>query len=235
VRLDVAFTPAELRGAAGRRAIVVIDVLRATSTIIHALVNGAKSVLPVASIEDAARKAEQIGRDAVLLCGERDSLPVRGFQLGNAPEEFTAERVAGKTLVMSTTNGTTAVLAAAGADHVCIAALLNIGAVARQLVARGEDALLLCAGREGAFALEDAACAGRIIRRVHAEVGSVAGNDAAWAALRLGARPATERALARTAAGRRLREIGRGADIVFCAHEDRYDVVPILDEHRVTL
>jgi 2-phosphosulfolactate phosphatase len=235
VRLDVAFTPAEVRGTATRHTVVVIDVLRATSTIIHALVNGARSVVPVASVEDAARKADQIGRDAVLLCGERDSEPIRGFQLGNAPEEFTAERVGGKTLIMTTTNGTPALLAAHGAERVYVGALINLSAVARRIVEEADDALLLCSGRDGAFALEDALCAGRIVQRIREANGGVTGNDAAAAALRLAAQPATARTLARTAAGRRLREIGRGADVVFCAREDVHDAVPLLDGHRITL
>lgn len=235
MRLDVAFTPAEARGAAAQRTVVVIDVLRATSTITHALVNGAKSVLPVATVEDAARTAERIGRDAVLLCGERDTRPIHGFQLGNAPAEFTAERVGGRTLVMTTTNGTPALLAAGGATRTYVASLLNVAAVARRLMEEGGEALLVCAGREGAFALEDALCAGRILQRVHEQGGGVIGNDAAAAAMHLAARPPDVRVLARTAAGRRLRELGRTEDIAFCAREDVYDVVPVLDEHRITL
>jgi 2-phosphosulfolactate phosphatase len=235
VRLDVAFTPAELRGGVGARTVVVIDVLRATSTITEALVNGARSVLPVATVEDAARMAEQIGRDAVLLCGERDTLPIGGFHLGNSPLEFTADRVGGKTLVMTTTNGTAALLAAAGADRCYIGSLLNATAVAQRLAAEGGDALLLCSGREGAFAFEDAFCAGRIVRRVGALVEGLTGNDAAAAAVRLSARPATPRTLARSAAGRRLRQIGREDDVVFCAAEDRHDAVPVLDAHRIRL
>jgi 2-phosphosulfolactate phosphatase len=231
----VAFTPAELRGGAGDRTVVVIDVLRATSTITHALVSGARSVLPVAGVEEAARKAEQIGRDAVMLCGERDTEPIRGFDLGNSPLEFTPERVAGKTLVMTTTNGTTALLAATGAPRCYVGSLLNLTALARRLVEEQADTLLLCAGREGAFAAEDAVCAGRLLRVIRGETRQVTGNDAAAAAWRLAHARPTPRALGRSAAGRRLRELGRADDIVFCAQEDRYDVVPVYDEHRIRL
>jgi 2-phosphosulfolactate phosphatase len=235
VRVDVAFTPAELRGGYSGRIVVVIDVLRATSTITHALVNGARSVLPVASVEDAARMAEQIGRDAVVLCGERDTQPIRGFDLGNAPAEFTPDRVAGKTLVMTTTNGTTALLAAAGAARCYVGSLLNLGAVADRLAEAASDALLLCAGREGAFAMEDALCAGRIVRRVRERVERLSANDAAVAAVRLAARPVTAAVLARTVAGRRLAELGRGEDVAFCAVENHYEAVPEYDEHRIRL
>jgi 2-phosphosulfolactate phosphatase len=235
VRLDIAFTPAEVRSAIGERTVVVIDVLRATSTITHALVNGARSVLPVGSVEDAARMAEQIGRDAVLLCGERDAEPIRGFDLGNSPAEFTAGRVAGKTLVMTTTNGTVALLAAAGAAKCLVGSFLNVTAVAEQLAADGADALLLCAGRAGAFALEDAMCAGRIARLVSARIPRLHGNDARMAAVRFARRPPGMQVLGRTAAGRRLRELGREEDVVFCAVEDLHNAVPVFDEHRIRL
>jgi 2-phosphosulfolactate phosphatase len=234
VRLEVAFTPAEVRGTAGR-AVVVIDVLRATSTIIEALVSGARSVVPAASVEDATRLAEQIGRDAVLLCGERDCQPRRGFHLGNSPAEFTPDRVAGKTLIMTTTNGTGALLAAGPAERVDVASLMNVSAVAEQVAGRGTDTVLLCAGREGSFALEDAICAGRIIRRVQDLTERTQGNDAALAALRLAASAPTARALARTAAGRRLREQGFARDVSYCAVEDRHTVVPYFDRHRIRL
>jgi 2-phosphosulfolactate phosphatase len=235
VRIDVAFTPAEARGLVSGRQVVVIDVLRATSTIVHALLSGARHVVPAANVEEAARLAEQIGRDAVLLCGERDTQPISGFDLGNSPLEFTPERVAGKTLVMTTTNGTPALRASSAAASSYVGSLLNVSAVARRLVGAGVDALLLCAGREGAFALEDAHCAGRILRHVRAARTGVRGNDAAEAALRLAARPATERMLGRTAAGRRLAELGQNADIAFCAQEDLCDVLPVLDDQRIRL
>jgi 2-phosphosulfolactate phosphatase len=235
VRLDVAFTPAEARGMAQRRTVVVLDVLRATSTIIQAMASGARSVLPVGTVEDAARAADRLGRDAVLLCGERECLPIHGFQLGNSPAEFTTERVGGRTLVMTTTNGTPALLAAQGAERVYVGALLNAAAVAQRLLAEEADALLLCAGRGGAFALEDALCAGRIIQLVRAGGGAVTGSDAAAAALRLAARRPSVRMLARTEAGRRLREIGRTDDVAFCAQEGLHEVVPVLVEHRITL
>ena len=218
-----------------RRTVVVIDVLRATSTITHALVEGARSVIPVAGVDEAARKADQLGRDAVLLCGERDAVPIRGFDLGNSPLEFTRERVAGRTLLMTTTNGTAALLAATGAQAVYVAALLNVTAVADRILTENTDTLLLCAGREGAFAAEDAACAGRIARLVRRAVPRLQGNDAMRAATTLARRPVTPAMLAATAAGTRLREIGRRDDLVFCAREDLHNVVPVFDGHRIQL
>jgi 2-phosphosulfolactate phosphatase len=235
VRLDVAFTPAEVKGAVGRRAVVVIDVLRATSSMVQALVNGARSILPAAGVDEAVRKAAELGRDNVLLCGERDAEPIHGFHLGNSPAEFTREAVAGKTLVMTTTNGTSALLAGAAGSACLVGALLNARAAAQRLVELGGDGLLLCSGREGRFALEDALCAGRIARHVRDLAGTVVGNDALSAALRLSRSAPSVRTLARTAAGRRLDEVGRSDDIAFCAQENRYDAVPVLDEHRIRL
>ncbi|MBR9990813.1 MAG: 2-phosphosulfolactate phosphatase [Gemmatimonadetes bacterium] len=235
MRIDVAFTPAEVKGAVGRRAVVVIDVLRATSSMVEALVNGARSILPAAGVDEAVRKADELGRDSVLLCGERDAEPIRGFHLGNSPAAFTSAVVADRTLIMTTTNGTNAVLAGSAGSACLIGSLLNARAVAQRITELDDDVLLLCAGREGRFALEDALCAGRIARYVR-EFGSTAtGNDALTATLRLSRTAPTGQTLARTAAGRRLDEIGRRDDIAYCAQENRHDAVPFLDEHRIRL
>jgi 2-phosphosulfolactate phosphatase len=239
VKLDVAFTPGELAGgAAGERTVVVIDVLRATSTILEALVNGAHAVVPVASVEAAVTKAQEIGRDQVILCGERGGEPIPGFQLGNSPLEFTTERVAGRTLVMTTTNGTRALLIGATAARCFVGCFLNALAVARAVCDAGGDVLLLCAGREGRFALEDALCAGMIARGIAASSdGRPTPNDAArtaaWLARRRGA--AIERSIARTAAGKHLQRLGRTDEVKYCAQVDRHPRVPAVRDRRVTL
>jgi 2-phosphosulfolactate phosphatase len=239
VKLDAAFTPAEVTGGVGDRMVVVIDVLRATSTIVEALVNGAREVLPVESVELAVRRREELGRKEVLVCGERDTLPIAGFDLGNSPLEFKRERVEGETVVMTTTNGTRALIAGSAGGRCMVGALLNAGAVATALAEAGEDALLLCAGREGRFALEDALCAGIIARRVARLRGArdVQPNDAASAAATLAARFARNltATLQRTAAGRRLIELGQPDDVTFCATLDRYPDIPRVRERRISL
>ncbi|MGH7506288.1 MAG: 2-phosphosulfolactate phosphatase [Longimicrobiales bacterium] len=240
MRVDIAFTPAELAGGGvGERTVVVIDVLRASTTILEALVNGAREVLPVESVEQAVRRREEIGKRNVLLCGERDTQPIAGFDLGNSPLEFVRERVDGETLVMTTTNGTRALLAGASGKRCVVGCFLNAGAVAKSLADAGDDTLLLCAGREGRFALEDALCAGLIARRVGRlrPDDAVEGNDASLAAMRLAARirrelPAT---MSRTAAGRRLAELGRQDDVDFCGTLDRYTEIPRVRERRISL
>lgn len=238
MRVEVAFTPAELpKGGAAGRTVVVVDVLRATSTIVHALHNGARMIVPVTTVDEAVRKAEELGRDAVLLCGERDCERIRGFDLGNSPEEFTREKVAGKTLVMSTTNGTPALLASAGSAECLVGALLNAGAVARRVAGAGRDALIMCSGREGRFAYEDAFCAGMVLRRLRRLRPRVRTDDAGRAVLRLLGRGQAPPApvLRRSAAARRLLELGLGQDVAFCAQVDLHDVVPTFVEQRIEL
>lgn len=239
MKLDVAFTPGELTGgAAGERTVVVIDVLRATSTILEALVNGAHAVVPVESVEAAVAKAQEIGRDQVILCGERAGEPIPGFHLGNSPLEFTPERVAGRTLVMTTTNGTRALLIGATGARCFVGCLLNARAVAHAVCDADDDVLLLCAGREGRFALEDALCAGMIARAVavlseRRPVPNDAARTAAWIARRREA--AIERSMLRTAAGRHLRRLGRVEEVKYCARINRHPRVPAARERRVTL
>ncbi|HSJ14008.1 MAG TPA: 2-phosphosulfolactate phosphatase [Longimicrobiales bacterium] len=237
MRVEVAFTPAELaKGGTVGRSIVVIDVLRATSTIVQALVSGARRVIPVATVEEAVRKADELGRADVRLCGERDVAPIPGFDLGNSPEDFTAARVAGHTLVMSTTNGTRALLATNGAALCLVGALLNVGAIARRLAADGGDGLVLCSGREGRFALEDAYCAGLLVRALRQLRPGVHTDDGGRAALRLVGRGRDALpVLERTAAARRITERGLERDVRFCAQVDVHDVVPVFDGHRIEL
>jgi 2-phosphosulfolactate phosphatase len=166
---------------------VVIDVLRATTTLSVALDNGARAVIPVASPEAAlAIRAREPG---ALLCGERQGLRIPGFDLGNSPAEYAAEVVANRTLIFASTNGSLALLAAAGCRRRLLAAFVNVAAVLRALA--GERfVLLLCAGKEGRFAIEDAACAGMIAAALAARGASIEGG-AARAALALAPRDAT--------------------------------------------
>ena len=131
MKLSIYFTPLGVTDQAiAGRPVVVIDVLRTTTTIVAALANGARAILPAVSTEEALRLAQNLERDDVLLVGERGSKRVDGFALGNSPLEMTADAVSGKTLVMATTNGTPALVAAEGGDPILIAAVTNFSAVA---------------------------------------------------------------------------------------------------------
>lgn len=238
MRLDVFLTPGEVTpGEVAGRTVVVLDVLRATTSIVEALSVGAKAIYPVASIEDALRLANTIGRSEVLLCGERRCLPIEGFDLGNSPREFTAERVAGKTLVMTTTNGTHAMSLAAGAARVLIGAVTNLDAVVEELAASEAEPVFICSGRERFFAIEDAVAAGVMVQRLlEVRPGAWAVNDGARAAVTLAEQFGTgEDLLASVAAGRLLLAAGLEEDLAVCAQRNRHPIVPVLQDRNITL
>src|SRR5215203_1494074 len=208
MRVHVAFTPDEVLEAP---VAVVVDVLRATSTIAQALASGYKRVYCCREVEDALRLREE------LLGGERSAVKIEGFDIGASPREVLEPR--GETLIYSTTNGTRAVLAAAAAcEVVLLGSLLNLSAVA---AAVQDDCVIVCAGFQGRFALDDAYCAGRIVELLDAEVtdGAKAG-----AILARSFPTAHEALLARTYGPPGLEE-----DIKFCAQENVVAVVPRLD------
>lgn len=241
MKLDVVFSPLGLPpGQAVGRTIFVIDILRASTVICAALHHGARAILPASTTEEALRLSQTIGAPDVLLCGERGGLAIPGFALGNSPLEMTAEAVAGRTLVMTTTNGTPALLATQGAASVHLAAAVNLtmaAANARDAVdARGE-LLILCAGRERSFALDDAYTAGRLLTAVFGNSRTRKGmNDAALASLDLVRRygMAWERPLRTSRGGIDIVGIGFEADLVDAARQDVYPVLPMYHERRIT-
>jgi 2-phosphosulfolactate phosphatase len=220
VRVDVVFTPDEA-GAAPTG--VVIDVIRATSTICQALASGYERVFCTAEV-DTARALRDVLGEAVL-GGERNAVRIPGFDLGNSPREY-VEPV-GTTLVLSTTNGTRAVVAAAGrCQRVYIASLLNLSAVVEAVRATGEGAVVVCAGVQGTMNLDDTFVAGRIVELLGWER-----TDAADAAARLvGTWIDAEDAFRASKSGRNLMENAPEleADIPFCARESVLEVVPRL-------
>jgi 2-phosphosulfolactate phosphatase len=216
MRVHVAFTPAE---AAEARVGIVVDVLRATSTIAQALASGYERVYCSAEVDGALALRERLGGG--LLGGERSAVKIEGFDVGASPREFLGEPRA-KTVIFSTTNGTRAILeTAARSGEVLLGSLLNLDAVAAAVRERGEDVLVVCASFQGAFALDDAYCAGRIVQLLSGEP-----TDAAKAADAIArAWPdAHEALLARTYGPPGLEE-----DIAFCAQVSVLDVVPRLN------
>jgi 2-phosphosulfolactate phosphatase len=158
VRIDVAFTPAE---AGPAHVAVVVDVMRATSTIAQALASGYRRVLCCAEIDDARALRQELGDEAVV-GGERDAVLIEGFDLGASPRDYLEPRA--ETVILTTTNGTRTTLAAAeNADHVLLGSLLNLDAVVAAAGEPSEDVTVVCAGYRGAFAVDDAYCAGRIV------------------------------------------------------------------------
>jgi 2-phosphosulfolactate phosphatase len=239
MRIDVHFTPLGLGpGEVNGRPVIVIDALRATTTVVAALGNGAKAVIPAVSPEEAVRVASNLEKNDVLLAGERKSLKIEGFALGNSPIEMRPEVVAGKTIVLATTNGTPALVAAAGGEPVLVGAAVNFTATAeraRALLADGKDLLLLCSGRERQFALEDAYTAGRLVKAIRKGMKKVELNDAAVVAVALtGVYTNWVEAFAASAAARQLDEVELSADVAFAAKADRFQVVPQYLDRRIT-
>jgi 2-phosphosulfolactate phosphatase len=239
MKIDVYFTPLGLNaGDLAGRGVVVIDVLRATSSIVTALSSGAKAVVPAATSEEAVRLTANLEKDGIVLAGERRMLKIEGFGLGNSPREMTREAVGGKTVSLATTNGTPALVAAQGGDPVLVAAALNFSAVAeraRAVFAERGDLVILCAGREKQFALEDAYAAGRLIKAVKKGARKVSLNDAAQVSLDLaGQQGGWQDAFDASDAARQLVETGLGEDVAYCAHPDRFSVVPVYADRRIT-
>lgn len=209
---------------------VVVDVLRATSTIATALANGAEGVIPVENPEEAVLVGNRLGRERVLLCGERESVKIPGFDLDNSPASFTPAAVAGKTLVMTTTNGTRALRALSAAVSLQTAALLNRAAAARALANEAGDVTIVCAGDDGRFALDDALGAGALVDALIALAGNFELLDGARAAAMLyaSAQPRLGDAIASADHATTLARAGFGADVVRCAQLDQFDIVPTL-------
>jgi 2-phosphosulfolactate phosphatase len=240
VRVDVLFGAHALApGEAAGRVVAVIDVLRASTTIATALANGARSVVPLESTDEVVLRSKQFERRDVRLAGERRMLPVPGFDLGNSPGEYTPEAVEGRTILFSTTNGTPALLATQGARDVIVASYVNLKASLAFLRAAsrgGADVLIVCAGRERHFALEDAACAGRLVRGLTRRRPDVLLNDAAQASVMLDRRYGERLDLlfADAVHGRALAEAGFAADLDACAALDAYGVVAVYHDRQIT-
>ena len=213
MRVHVAFTPEEAERAPTA---IVVDVLRASSTIAQALASGYRRVLCCAEVEEALAVRARLGEG--VLAGERKAVAIPGFDLGNSPLEFTEPR--GETVVLTTTNGTRAILAAASAETVLVGSLLNLDAVAAA-ARRGGDVEIVCAGVQGRFTLDDAYAAGRIAELLGGER-----SDAAEAAVRI-ARSFANPQEALTASENPEHAL-LGEDIAWCAQESVLEVVPCL-------
>ena len=214
MRIHVAFTPED---AAPSPVAVVVDLMRATSTIAQALASGWERVFCAPGIEEARALRETLGEG--LLGGERDALQIPGFDLGASPREVREPR--GSTLIMSTTNGTRAIVtAAASCETVLLGSLLNLDAVVGAVRERGEDVTVVCAGWKGGFAVDDAYCAGRITSGLEGER-----TDAAVASEAIAA------AFPRSIEGINARTYGPPGleeDIAWVAQDNLLDVVPRL-------
>lgn len=221
------------------RVVAVIDVLRASTSIAAALANGARAVVPVETSDAAVTRAKAFERRDVVLAGERKTKPIPGFDLGNSPREFTRDVVAGKTVLMTTTNGTPAIMNTPGARDVVIASYVNYTAVLTMLRAAlrgGADITIVCAGRDRQFAIEDAGCAGRYVSNVTKRLVDVELNDAAQACALIDRKYGDHvvKLFEASEHGRLLRDSGFADDLDECAAIDAYPVIPLYQERQIT-
>lgn len=239
--LPLLTTPEELAGGV----VVVIDVLRATTTITCALAAGATKVIPCLEVADAQAAAAALPAGSAVLGGERDGLRIEGFDLGNSPGEYTPQSVGGRTLVFTTTNGTRAMMHCRQANTVLLGSFVNFLAVGRELSTTQEPIHLLCAGTQGRITREDAALAGALVYLLetiapdHFELNDQAalvretGRQIAGTAMATGdqelAIAKVRSVLWESQGGRNLRAIGLAADIDAAAQIDAFNFVPRLD------
>jgi 2-phosphosulfolactate phosphatase len=230
-RIKVHLLPkrAKLGELTGNR-VVVIDVLRATTTIVQALASGAECVMPFASVDDALAAAKET-EPTPLLCGERYGFKIDGFDLGNSPAEYTTENVGGRPLILTTTNGTRAMTYCRAADQILLGAFTNLTAICRELVSC-DECHLVCAGTDGDVTKEDALLAGAIIDGVAGAVVDGAGGELAQQAWQRVDPVQLAQEFETTAGGINLVKIGMRDDLVLAAAIDRHSLVPVYDANQ---
>ncbi len=211
--------------------VVIIDIFRATSSICYGIENGAEAIIPVAEVEECiAYRNEQTG---FLIAAERDGSVVEGFDFGNSPFSYTREKVEGKTIVLTTTNGTQALHLSRKAKKIVIGSFLNLTAVCNWLKEQNENVLLVCAGWKNNFNLEDTLFAGAVVYQLKGlnykpDDAAIAANDL----FQTGENDINEY-LKKTSHGERLKKLGIEKDIEFCLQVDLITSIPILDGERL--
>ncbi len=209
------------------KAAVIVDVLRATSSMVTALASGAGGIIPFLTPEGALEYYRRQNGNH-LLCGERNGVKIAGFHLGNSPLEYDRKTVAGKTLLMTTTNGTRAINGCRGAAKVLIACALNAPAVAEKLLVLNKPVAIVCAGTKGEFSLDDFAVAGLVVKLL-GDREKIVMDDLTMAALMLAESDSIKTLLSRSLHGQRLVELGFGRDIDYCSAVGRINLVPQFD------
>lgn len=227
-----AFQEEELRG----KTAVIIDVLRATSSITTAISSGAKKIIPVADMSDAMKMANTMDQKDYLLCGEKNGTKIEGYHLGNSPAEYTPDVVKNKTLIFNTTNGTKAIKKAALANQVYIGAFLNQQSILNILQEHDDEVVLVCSGWQGRLSIEDTLFAGSL---VHALTGGNlpdSAKDGAKVAFGLFEKFGhdLEGAIGKSDHAKRLAELVSNDDISFCCRVNEFDVLPGMKDGILT-
>ena len=218
------FQEEDLRG----KSAVIVDVLRAASSMVTALSNGARKIIPVSAMEDAVKIAQTMDNKDYLLCGEQNGNKIEGFHLGNSPLEYTKEIVADKTLIINTTNGTKAIKKAALANRLYVGCFLNQKSILKVLEDHDDDVVLICSGWQGKMSLEDTLFAGSIIYKM--SKGKLPKNtkDGVKVAFSLYEKfkDDLEEAIETSDHAIRLKELVPDGDIPFVCQVDKFDVLP---------
>ena len=232
-RIDLYFTPLEVsEEEISGKPVVVVDVLRASASIIRALKNGSRGIIPTQSVGEATELAHSLGRENILLCGERGGKRIDGFDLGNSPQEFTRKMVNDKILIFATTNGSRAIAGAQGARSVLVGSFLNSKTLLSHLSKLDSDLAIICAGKLGRFALEDAVAGGMFVDLLSS---SEELNDGAMAAKTLYQKYSQDIVgmLRSSSHGRYLIELGYEEDIPLCGRLNSVNLIPSLEEGRL--
>lgn len=225
--------------------VVVVDVLRASSTILTALVNGAKEVIPAESVSVAARISKGLGNS--ILCGERNGKVIEGFKLGNSPFEYTPENIKSKSLIFSTTNGTVAIAKSKYAKSCVLASFLNLSTVIEHLLAINEDFIIVCSGKLNDFCVEDSVFAGLIISKLFEVKGksNYALLDSGYISYQMAkqliyknAKPDQHRVLnmfKKSEHGKYLLSLGFDKDLEYCSQIDTFKNLPTFKNNIIKL
>lgn len=226
LNIEVCFTPEEYKtGDYESFTAVVIDVLRATTSIATAFHNGCRQIVPVEQVQQAFQKKEQLYPEAIL-AGERNGILITGFDLGNSPLEYNHDTVKDKTLIMTTTNGTMALNMASSGQKVYAAAFVNARAICAKLIEEGRPVVILCAGTDGRFSVEDALCAGLIADRLQHHY-HLSDKALAVQAMYEAYKANLVERVGQSSHARYLTELGFAADVKLCLEQDIFSVAPV--------
>lgn len=219
------------------KTVVIIDVLRASSTIVTAFMSGAKAIIPVGDMGEASKISQNVDSDNYLLCGEKDGEKIEGYDLGNSPLEYTKEVVEGKNLIFNTTNGTKAIKKSLGSSQILIASFLNVGAIVEELKSQDNEIVLVCAGWKGRLAFEDMLLAGNIIYLMSDGNLPNDSRDGAKVAFGLYDKYGEDisTVIHQSNHAMRLKDIIGTSDIDYCCQVDITDMLPRLKEGMITL
>jgi 2-phosphosulfolactate phosphatase len=239
INAEVFFTPSQVDELLLRdKNVIVIDVLRSSTTIAAALNNGAREIIPVPSIESAVKVSGSLFGEVTLRGGERHGKMIEGFNLGNSPAEYTEDIVKGKSIIYCTTNGSLAITKGRHAKNLIVGSFANITKVVEFLIQLSEDFCILCAGQLNNFCVEDSVCAGMILYKIQQQLKSnllLDDSGSASIALYKGYSKSILKMIQQSTHGKYLGDLGFSDDLKICSGVDTIPVIPILSGNLITL